>query len=54
MLVTHRFSSVHMADQIIVMDHGHVAESGDHAELIRRKGTYAELFTLQAKGYLGD
>jgi ATP-binding cassette subfamily B protein len=53
-LVTHRFSSVHMADQIIVMDHGHVAESGDHAELIRRKGTYAELFTLQAKGYLGD
>jgi ATP-binding cassette subfamily B protein len=52
-LVSHRFSTVHMADQIIVMDRGHVAEEGDHAELIRRKGTYAELFALQAEGYLG-
>jgi ATP-binding cassette subfamily B protein len=52
-LVTHRFSSAHMADRIIVMDRGRVAEAGDHAELIRRKGTYAELFTLQAQGYLG-
>jgi ATP-binding cassette, subfamily B, bacterial len=53
-LVTHRFSSAHMADQIIVMDHGHVTEEGDHAELVRRKGTYAELFTLQMAGYLGS
>lgn len=52
-LVSHRFSSVHTADQIIVMDHGQVAEEGGHAELIRRKGTYAELFTLQAASYLG-
>jgi ATP-binding cassette subfamily B protein len=36
------------------MDHGRVAEEGDHAELIRRKGTYAELFTLQAESYLGS
>ena len=53
-LVSHRFGTVHMADQIIVMDGGHVAEEGDHAELLCRKGTYAELFTLQTAGYLGD
>jgi ATP-binding cassette, subfamily B, bacterial len=53
-LVSHRFSSVHMADQIIVMDGGQVAESGAHAELLSRRGLYAELFTLQAQGYLGE
>ena len=53
-LVSHRFSSVHMADQIIVMDHGRVTEAGDHAELLRRGGLYAELFALQARGYLGE
>jgi ABC-type multidrug transport system ATPase subunit len=53
-LVSHRFSSVHMADQIIVMDGGRVAESGDHAELLARAGLYAELFSLQAQGYLGE
>jgi ATP-binding cassette, subfamily B, bacterial len=53
-LVSHRFSSVHMADQIIVMDHGRVTEAGDHAALLRRRGLYAELFTLQAQGYLGE
>lgn len=53
-LVTHRFSSVHMADRIIVLDDGHISEEGDHADLIRRKGLYAELFTLQAERYLGD
>jgi ATP-binding cassette subfamily B protein len=53
-LVSHRFSSVHMADQIVVMDHGRVTEAGDHAELLRRGGLYAELFTLQAQGYLGE
>jgi ATP-binding cassette subfamily B protein len=52
-LVSHRFSSVHMADQIIVMDHGRVAEKGSHDELIRKNGTYAELFAMQAEGYLG-
>ena len=53
-LVSHRFSSVHMADQIIVMDGGRVAETGDHAALLARGGLYAELFTLQAQGYLGE
>ena len=51
MLVSHRFGTVHMADQIIVMDGGRVAESGDHQALMDRGGLYAELFDLQAKGY---
>ena len=50
-LVSHRFGTVHMADQIIVMDGGRVAESGDHQQLIDRGGIYAELFALQAAGY---
>jgi len=50
-LVSHRFGTVHMADQIIVMDGGRVAESGDHRALIDRGGIYAELFDLQAEGY---
>src|SRR5579863_10373162 len=50
-LVSHRFGTVHMADQIIVMDGGRVAESGDHQALIARGGLYAELFALQAAGY---
>jgi ATP-binding cassette subfamily B protein len=50
-LVSHRFGTVHMADQIIVMDGGRVAESGDHQALMDRGGIYAELFNLQADGY---
>jgi ATP-binding cassette subfamily B protein len=50
-LVSHRFGTVHMADQIIVLDGGRVAESGDHQQLIDRGGIYAELFALQAAGY---
>jgi ATP-binding cassette, subfamily B, bacterial len=50
-LVSHRFGTVHMADQIIVMDGGRVAESGDHQTLMDRGGIYAELFNLQAEGY---
>ena len=51
MLVSHRFGTVHMADQIIVMNDGRVAESGDHRALIAQGGLYAELFGLQAAGY---
>jgi ATP-binding cassette, subfamily B, bacterial len=50
-LVSHRFSTVHMADTIIVMDDGKVAETGDHDTLMAARGPYAELFTLQAAGY---
>jgi ATP-binding cassette subfamily B protein len=50
-LVSHRFSTVHMADTIIVMDQGAIAEMGDHDTLIAAHGLYAELFTLQAAGY---
>jgi ATP-binding cassette subfamily B protein len=50
-LVSHRFGTVHMADQIIVMDGGRVAEAGDHRALMARGGIYAELFALQAAGY---
>jgi ATP-binding cassette subfamily B protein len=50
-LVSHRFGTVHMADQIIVMDGGQVAESGDHQTLMDRDGIYAELFNLQAESY---
>ncbi len=51
MLASHRFGTVHMADQIIVVEGGRVAESGDHQALMEQGGVYAELFALQAAGY---
>lgn len=54
LLVSHRLSAVRDADVIVTLDGGRVAESGDHAELIRRDGTYAELFRMQASGYQPD
>ena len=51
LLVSHRFSTVRMADLIVVLDGGRVAETGSHDELMRRRGLYAELFTLQARAY---
>ncbi|HEX3783891.1 MAG TPA: ABC transporter ATP-binding protein [Pseudonocardiaceae bacterium] len=50
-LVSHRFSTVLMADLIIYLDGGKVVEFGSHTELIERGGRYAELFELQAAGY---
>jgi len=52
--ISHRFSSVRHADQILVLEHGQKIEEGNHQELMERKGTYAELFTLQAQMYKED
>ncbi len=51
-IISHRFSTVRNADKIYVIDKGKIKESGSHEELLKQKGTYAELFMLQAKGYL--
>ncbi|HZB39364.1 MAG TPA: ABC transporter ATP-binding protein [Ilumatobacter sp.] len=50
-LVSHRFSTVRMADLIVVMDGARVVESGTHEELLARNGHYAELFSIQAAAY---
>jgi len=50
-LISHRFSSVRMADRILVLHHGQLEASGTHAELLAQGGRYAELFELQAAGY---
>jgi ATP-binding cassette, subfamily B, bacterial len=50
-LISHRFSTVRMADRIVVFEKGEVLEQGSHEELVGRQGRYAELFSLQAKGY---
>lgn len=50
-IISHRFSTVRMADRIIVLQNGTVAEDGSHQELVARGGLYAELFALQAEGY---
>ncbi|MCS6839289.1 MAG: ABC transporter ATP-binding protein/permease [Roseiflexus sp.] len=50
-LISHRFSTVRMADRIAVIEGGRMTEIGTHAELLQRGGTYARLFEMQAKGY---
>jgi ATP-binding cassette subfamily B protein len=50
-LVSHRFSTVRMADQIIVVADGKIVESGPHAQLMRNRGLYSELYDLQASAY---
>jgi ATP-binding cassette subfamily B protein len=50
-LISHRFSTVRMADRILVLNKGELLEEGSHEELLHKNGRYAELFQLQAKGY---
>jgi len=51
-LISHRFSTVRMANRILVLKKGQMVEIGSHEELLANNGLYAELFHLQAKGYL--
>jgi ATP-binding cassette subfamily B protein len=50
-LISHRFSTVRMADRILVLKNGQVREQGTHQQLVALGGQYAELFELQAAGY---
>jgi ATP-binding cassette subfamily B protein len=50
-LISHRFSTVRMADRILFLENGQMTELGSHEELLEIDGKYAELFHLQAKGY---
>jgi ABC-type multidrug transport system fused ATPase/permease subunit len=51
LLITHRFSTVRMADRIVVLDEGRIVEEGTHAELCARDGLYKRMFDMQAEGY---
>jgi ATP-binding cassette subfamily B protein len=50
-VISHRFSTVRMADRIIVLAHGRVVEEGTHDQLVLQGGLYGELFEMQAAGY---
>jgi ATP-binding cassette subfamily B protein len=50
-LISHRFSSVRMANRILVLQGGKVEATGTHEELVTQPGRYSELFELQAAGY---
>ncbi len=51
LLISHRFSTVRMADRIIVLEDGRIVEDGHHSQLMAREGKYAEMFELQASNY---
>lgn len=51
-LITHRFNSVKNVDRILVLDGQHLVEQGSHAELMKKKGLYSQMFESQAKGFI--
>ena len=51
LIISHRFSTVRLADVIVVLEEGRITEEGSHEELLKHNGTYATLFRLQARGY---
>jgi ATP-binding cassette subfamily B protein len=51
LFISHRFSTVRMADRIVVLENGRVAEDGNHEKLTRLGGRYAEMFEMQAASY---
>jgi ATP-binding cassette subfamily B protein len=51
LFISHRFSTVRMAERIIVLENGCIAEEGSHEQLMQRGGRYAEMFELQASSY---
>lgn len=54
LLVSHRFSTVRMADFIVVLDGARVTEVGSHQALLAKGGSYAELYGIQAEAYCGQ
>jgi len=51
LFISHRFSTVRMADRIVVLENGNISEEGSHEQLTRRGGRYAEMFEMQAASY---
>jgi ATP-binding cassette subfamily B protein len=52
LIISHRYSTVRMADKILVLDNGQIIEQGSHEELIKNNGKYSKLYKSQAKGYI--
>jgi len=51
LLISHRFSTVKMADRVLVLENGSIAEQGRHEQLLKIGGSYAQMFELQAASY---
>ncbi len=53
-VIAHRLSTIRSLDRILVMEHGRIAESGTHRELLERGGVYAGLWKHQSGGFIGE